>query len=58
MTKAKERARRSCNSERASVHSKRDADIVAREFDEFTRVAGIIIGIAFGLMLFVGILAG
>ena len=52
-------ARRCCNSERAKVsHPGRDADSLAREYDEWTRVAGLIIGIAFGLMLFVGILAG
>ena len=50
-------ARRCGNSERAkSVH--RDADSLAREFDEWTHVAGLIIGIAFGLMIFIGILAG
>lgn len=55
---SKEAARRSCNSERAKTRPGRTQDIVAREYDEWTRVAGIIIGIAFGVMLFIGILAG
>ena len=50
-------ARRCGNSERAKS-VQRDADSLAREYDEWTRVAGLIIGIAFGLMLFIGILAG
>ena len=56
--RSKETARRSCNCKRAQSRPGRTQDIVAREYDEWTRVAGIIIGIAFGTMLFIGILAG
>ena len=51
-------ARRCCSNERAKHVRTRDAHIVAREYDEWAHVAGIIIGIAFGVMLFIGILAG
>ena len=54
----KEAARRSGNCKRAKTRPGRTQDIVAREYGEWTRVAGIIIGIAFGVMLFIGILAG
>lgn len=55
---SKEAARRSCNCKRAKTRPGRTQDIVAREYDELTHIAGIIIGIAFGVMLFIGILAG
>lgn len=51
-------ARRSGNCKRAKTRPGRTQDIVARGYDEWTHVAGIIIGIAFGVMLFIGILAG
>lgn len=51
-------ARRSCNSERAQTRPGRTHDIVARDYAELSHIAGIIIGIAFGVMLFIGILAG
>lgn len=54
----KETARRSCNCKRANSRPGRTHDIVARDYAEASHVAGIIIGIAFGLMLFIGILAG
>ena len=52
-----EAARRRGNCARAERPG-RTQDIVARDFNEFSHVAGIIIGIAFGVMLFIGILAG
>ena len=55
---SKEAARRSGNCKRAKTRPGRTQDIVAREYDELTHIAGIIIGIAFGVMLFIGILAG
>ena len=56
----KKTARRCCNTYRASVHAKTDADIVTHPsgYDEACRVIGWVIGIAFGLMLFLGILGG
>jgi hypothetical protein len=51
-----EAARRSGNCERAK-HVRRDADIVA-QYERWARYAAIAIGLAFGLMLFVGIMAG
>ena len=54
----KKTARRCCSNERAKHVHTRDAHIVAREYDEWAHVAGIVIGIAFGVMLFIGILAG
>lgn len=51
-------ARRSGNCKRAKTRPGRTQDIVARGYAEWTHVAGIIIGIAFGVMLFIGILAG
>lgn len=50
-------ARRCCNNARAKRPG-RDAQIIAREYEEFSHIAGIIFGIAFGVILFIGILAG
>ena len=55
---AKEAARRRGNCERAHARPGRTQESIAREYDEWTRIAGIVIGIAFGVMLFIGILAG
>ena len=55
---SKEAARRSWNCKRAQTRPGRTQDIVARDYAEFSHIAGIIIGIAFGVMLFIGILAG
>ena len=50
-------ARRRCDCERAkAVH--RDSDSLARGYDEWTRIAGIVIGLAFGAMFAIGILMG
>ena len=54
----KEAARRRGNCKRAQSRPGRTQDIVAREYEEWTHIAGIIFGIAFGVMLFIGILAG
>ena len=51
-------ARRSGNCKRAKSRPGRTQESIAREFDEWTRVAGMVIGIAFGVILFIGILAG
>jgi len=53
----KEAARGCGNSPRANVHHA-DVDSLARNYEETVHIAGIIIGLCFGLMLFVGILAG
>ena len=55
---SKETARRSGNCKRANSRPSRTHDIVARDYAEVSHVAGIIFGIAFGVMLFIGILAG
>ena len=55
---AKEMARRSGNCKRANTRPGRTQQSITREYDEWTRIAGIVIGIAFGVMLFIGILAG
>ena len=56
---AKEAARRRGNCERAKESRPgRTQESIAREYDEWTRIAGFVIGIAFGVMLFIGILAG
>ncbi|MBO7687675.1 MAG: hypothetical protein J6V72_14890 [Kiritimatiellae bacterium] len=54
----KEAARRRGNCKRAKSRPGRTQESIARDFNEFSHVAGIIIGIAFGVMLFIGILAG
>ena len=59
MRSEKEAARRWWHSGRAKdAHAKTDIEIVAREYDVWTRRAGIIIGLAFGLIFFLGILGG
>lgn len=40
------------------VHGSRDMHIVARGYDGWTHIAGIIIGIAFGVIFALGIIAG
>ena len=55
---SKETARRSGNCKRASSRPGRTQESIAREYEEWTHIAGIIFGIAFGVMLFIGILAG
>lgn len=54
----KNMARRSGNCKRAHARPGRTQQSIAREYDEWTRIAGFVIGIAFGVMLFIGILAG
>lgn len=51
-------ARRSGNCKRAKTRPGRTQESIARDYAEFSHIAGIIIGIAFGVMLFIGILAG
>lgn len=55
---SKEAARRSGNCKRAKTRPGRTQESIAREYEEFSHIAGIIFGIAFGVMLFIGILAG
>ena len=55
---SKETARRSGNCKRAKTRPGRTQESIARDYAEFSHIAGIIIGIAFGVMLFIGILAG
>ena len=50
-----EAARRRGNCERANV--KKDTEIIA-EFERFSHYAGIIIGLALGIMLFIGVIGG
>lgn len=55
---SKEAARRSGNCKRAQSRPGRTQESIARDYEEFSHIAGIIFGIAFGVMLFIGILAG
>lgn len=58
MARPKEAVRGSGNFARTKhVHDSRDMHIVARGYDGWTRLAGIIIGIAFGIMFALGIIA-
>lgn len=54
----KEAARRCSNNKRAKTRPGRTQESIARDYAEFSHIAGIIFGIAFGVMLFIGILAG
>ena len=50
-------ARRCGNTERASVHVVRDTQIVP-DFERYSHIAAWIIGLAFGVMFALAILAG
>ena len=52
-----EAARRRGNCARAKS-VQRDAASIAETYERFTRYAGIIIGVAFGLMAFIALIAG
>ena len=59
MAREKEAVRGSGNFARTKdVHCSEDIRIVPREYDRWSRFAGIIIGIAFGVMFALGIIAG
>ena len=50
--------RRSCNSERTQPRPGRTRESIAREYRVWTHIAGIIIGIAFGLLFALAIVSG
>ena len=52
----KKTAREVLQHPRARVHYREDADIVARNYDEGTRIAAVILGVAFGLVFFIGLM--
>ena len=54
MRHGNETARRCSHNARASVHDRRDAAIIAQAEHR----AGVIIGMAFGLMFMIGIMGG
>ena len=51
----KRAARRSCNLRRAYLSTTRDMDIVAN-FERTSTLAAVLIGLAFGLMFFAGLI--
>lgn len=55
---SKETARLQLPLRRAQSRPDRTQESIARDYAEFSHIAGIIFGIAFGVMLFIGILAG
>ena len=56
---SKKAARRCCSNERARhVHSRDDAIVPQNEWNWAMKRLGWLLGIAFGVMLFIGILAG
>ena len=53
-----EAARRRCNCGRAKARPGRTQQSIAREYDKWTRIAGIVIGIVFGAMFALAIVSG
>ena len=59
MARGKEAARRCGNTERAIARPGRtQQESIAREYERWTRIAGIVIGAMFGVMFALGLIAG